>query len=86
MTFQAQVSSSLLDQGKNVCPATYSNLCPKGRKVECCSSSECPSKKVCCLYHCEVKCMKPIDGTAKEVDADKEECEKLKDGDKPPKE
>ncbi|GFQ90595.1 hypothetical protein TNCT_593731, partial [Trichonephila clavata] len=63
-----------------VCPSSYRISCASGRQMECCSSSDCPSGKVCCKFHCTLSCINPEDGTQKEEDNDKEECQKLKDG------
>ncbi|GFY37308.1 hypothetical protein TNIN_25921 [Trichonephila inaurata madagascariensis] len=78
--FIHKISSSSKYKGKEVCPPNYFIACPFGRTVECCSSSDCPSDKVCCLFACSVSCMKPKEGSSTEIDADEEECEKLKDG------
>ncbi|GFR13041.1 hypothetical protein TNCT_166771 [Trichonephila clavata] len=82
--FIHEIRSSSKYRGNKVCPPNYLILCASGRTVECCSSSDCPSDEVCCMNGCIVSCRKPTEGTALEIEAGEEECQKLKEGDKTP--
>ncbi|GFR07907.1 hypothetical protein TNCT_219671 [Trichonephila clavata] len=79
--FIHEIRSERRYPGKNVCPMKPRVTCMYGRYVECCSSSDCPSDKVCCVTACVVKCLEPSDDTLPELDADADECQKLKERD-----
>ncbi|GBM78249.1 hypothetical protein AVEN_273335-1 [Araneus ventricosus] len=54
--------------------------CPEGRKIGCCSTTECSNGQYCCLVGCETSCVKPGLGDWKDLNLSKEECKKVKEG------
>ncbi|GFY29612.1 hypothetical protein TNCV_1811921 [Trichonephila clavipes] len=82
----ASLIAFLVNRRSRVCPLVSLVGCPEELRVDCCSSSECPKKEVCCLLSCSVSCIKPEpgNGTEYEIEIDEKECESLKHPTEPP--